>query len=183
MKMNKQLILRLLLVAGVIGIFVFFNRPTDTGPAAPEVLGSTKEASSIAIPKIGITAPLVFDELTDSESVVAALKKGVVHFTGTALPGEVGNSYFFAHSSDTPGSGNPFGEIFKDLPMMAAGDEIEMVYEGKLYIYTVLEIRVIDPLDVSVLDPETEGEEILTLQTSYPVGTAQQRFIVIASIK
>ncbi len=54
--------------------------------------------------------------------------------------------------------------------------------EGNLYIYKVIKTKVISPNDLSVLNQETDGKKILTLQTSYPIGTALKRFIVIAEL-
>ncbi len=112
-----------------------------------------------------------------------ALSLGVVHFPGTALPGEVGNCYIFGHSSDFFWKPGNFKNVFALLPRIKKGAAIITTNaEGIRFVYTVTNTFVVAPKDVWVLNQNTGGKKILTLQTSYPLGTALKRFIVVAEI-
>ena len=137
----------------------------------------------IKIDKINVWAPIIFVNTVDEKEFQQALRKGVVHYPGTAMPGENGNCYVFGHSSDVPFVNHPYKAIFVDLPNLKIGDKITIYHNQKHHSYKVLNSKVVEADDLSVLSQETSGEKLLTLQTSYPIGTAKQRFIVIAEIK
>ncbi|MDQ7814673.1 MAG: class E sortase [Patescibacteria group bacterium] len=133
------------------------------------------------IKNLGIDAPVVYIEEKNEAAYQAALKKGVVHFPGTALPGELGNVYIFGHSSDYAWADSPYRAVFALLTEIEVGDEIRISdSKGGVFVYRVIETRVVTPKDLSVLDQRGKQKKLLTLQTSYPLGTALRRFIVLA---
>ena len=102
------------------------------------------------------------------------LRVAAGHIPGTALPGETGNSGFAAHR-DT---------FFRPLKSVREGDEVVVTTPQGVYRYAVTGISIVEPNDVSVLDPSTDA--ILTLVTCYPfeyIGNAPQRFIVRAALR
>jgi sortase A len=102
------------------------------------------------------------------------LRRAVGHIPGTALPGKRGNAGFAAHR-DT---------FFSPLKNVRRGDDVIVTAPEGVYRYAVTTTRVVEPDDVSVLDP-TPGTT-LTLVTCYPfdyVGSAPQRFIVRAVLQ
>jgi sortase A len=69
------------------------------------------------------------------------------------------------------------------LKDIAPGDVIELETRGAIELYRVERTWIVDPEDVSVLDPTSTRS--LTLVTCYPfyfVGPAPRRFIVRAGI-
>jgi len=57
---------------------------------------------AIVIPKIGAVAPVIDNvDPFNPKSYLPALFKGVAHAKGTAYPGQFGNTYIFAHSTDS----------------------------------------------------------------------------------
>jgi sortase A len=101
----------------------------------------------------------------------AALRRGVGHIPGTALPGEAGNVGLSGHR-DT---------FFRPLKDLRIKDEIEFSTLKGDYRYEVESLRVVEPSDVGVLAPSHEN--VLTLVTCYPffyIGAAPMRFIVRA---
>jgi LPXTG-site transpeptidase (sortase) family protein len=140
-------------------------------------------ANQLTIPTLGIQAPLVYMEGTTEEAFQEALQSGVVHYPGTAEPGQSGNAYYFGHSSDYPWGKGEYKTVFALLPSIKVGDKIAVTNkEGGIFEYVVQETKVVSPDDLSVLSQETDGKKLLSLQTSYPVGTALKRFIVIAEL-
>ena len=95
----------------------------------------------------------------------------VGHIEDTAAPGADGNTGIAGHRDG----------FFRGLKDITTGDAIELDTLNGKQIYRVERTWVVDPEDVSVLDPTPS--RALTLVTCYPfyyVGPAPQRFIVRA---
>lgn len=138
---------------------------------------------TLSIPSLSIEAPIQFIDKADEKTFQAALKNGVVHYPGTALAGEFGNMYIFGHSSDYIWSKGHYKTIFAVLPSIKNGDEIFVTdSKGTQYTYKVIDTKIVKPNDVSVLDQQGNKKKLLTVQTSYPVGTALRRFVAIAEL-
>ena len=117
------------------------------------------------IPRLGLSAIVV--EGTGR----TALRRGVGHIPGTALPGEAGNVGLSGHR-DT---------FFRPLKDLRTKDEIRFSTLKGDFRYEVESLRVVEPSDVSVLVPSHEN--VLTLVTCYPcfyIGAAPKRFVVRA---
>jgi sortase A len=100
-----------------------------------------------------------------------ALRRGVGHIPGTALPGEAGNVGLAGHR-DT---------LFRPLKDLKIHDEIRFSTPRGDFRYEVESLRIVDPSDVGVL--AASGGNVLTMVTCYPffyVGSAPKRFIVRA---
>ncbi len=79
---------------------------------------------SIEIPKIGVKAPIVFPENNSEEDFEKALKKGVLHYPQSVLPGEEGTIIILGHSAPPNWPKIDYDWIFNDLNELNAGDEI-----------------------------------------------------------
>lgn len=142
------------------------------------------EPNQLAIPSIGLTAPLVYVDKTDEVTFQRALERGVVHYPGTANVGEMGNAYFFGHSSDYTFKKGQYKTVFATLPKVAVGDKIFVTNSaGKQFSYEVVEKKIVQPNDVSVLEQQGKTRKLMTLQTSYPLGTALRRYLVVCEAK
>lgn len=154
-------------------------------PTAPE--GSTMktrvEPNTLWIDTLGIKTPVIEVADKSEKAYQGALLRGVGHFPGTAAAGQPGNMYVFGHSSDFSWSKSEYKTVFALLPKIAVGDSIVVSdAEGTPYEYRVTETAVISPKDLSVLDQYGYQKRMLTVQTSYPLGTALKRFIAIAEL-
>lgn len=146
------------------------KKPEDIPKGEPNVL---------QIPSLGIQAPIVQSNGLGEDNFQAALINGVVLYPGTAEIGTVGNSYIFGHSSDFAFSKGNYKTVFALLPKIEIGAEIMASdAKGQLFKYKVIDKKVVEKNDLSVLDQNTGGKKILTIQTSYPIGTALKRFVV-----
>jgi sortase A len=138
---------------------------------------------SIIIPKINAKAPIIDNvDPSNQEAYIKALKKGVAHAAGTAYPGDVGNVYLFAHSTDAFYNVGHYNAVFFLIGHLNPGDEIDIFYKGRQYIYTVYDKKVVEPTDTKYLGTLTEGDKTLTLQTCYPPGTTLKRLVVLAKL-
>jgi LPXTG-site transpeptidase (sortase) family protein len=148
-------------------------------PSAPNLA-----PNQIAISDLAIHAPILYPAKNSSGDYEAFLKLGVVHFPGTALPGAVGNCYIFGHSSDYIWVKGNYKTVFAPLTQIAIGDTISVSNAaGQTFNYTVTKTFITSPNDLSVLSQQTNTKKLLTLQTSYPLGTALERFIVQAGME
>jgi sortase A len=138
----------------------------------------------IVIPKIGANAKIVADVNAGNEKEYQkALLKGVAHAAGTALPGGQAQSnkkiYLFAHSTDNWWNVNRYNAVFFLLKELKRGDEIDIFYKGRRYVYRAVETKIVEAEELSYL-VEPSSEEVLVLQTCWPPGTTLKRLIVIA---
>jgi sortase A len=119
----------------------------------------------LRIPKLRLEVPVLPG--TDDRT----LDRAVGHIDDTAPPGADGNSGIAGHRDG----------FFRGLKDIAVGDVIELETAKVKEVYRVERTWVVDPEDVSVLDPTPT--RALTLVTCYPfyyIGPAPRRFIVRA---
>jgi sortase A len=102
------------------------------------------------------------------------LRRGVGHHIGSANPGERGNMVFSAHN-------DIFGEIFRHLDRLGEGDEVIVSTQTQSYTYRVVEVRIVEPTEVAVMDPT--HEPTTTLISCYPYLADTQRIVVIAALE
>jgi len=135
---------------------------------------------SIAIPKIAAAAPIIANvDPQNKYEYLRALKQGVAQAKGTAVPGETGNVYLFAHSEDTFYNVNTYNAPFFLLGKLTRGDEIYVFYKDRKFKYVVDQVKVVSPEEVNYLTVNPD-RNTLTLQTDYPPGMTFARRIVIA---
>jgi len=112
------------------------------------------------------------------KEIQEALRHGVVHYPGTAYPGDKNNVVMTGHSSYFPWDPGRFKDVFALLHQTSLGDTIIVYHNQKKYLYKITEKKVVTPDQVDVL--LQTGEDKLTLITCTPVGTNLKRLIVIA---
>ena len=101
------------------------------------------------------------------------LDLGAGRIPGTAPTAGDGNLAIAAHRDG----------FFRGLKDIEVGDELSFTSKQETHTFTVTELSVVDPTDVSVL--ESTVNPTITLITCYPfyfVGSAPQRFIVRAEL-
>ncbi|MBT5237027.1 sortase [Candidatus Peregrinibacteria bacterium] len=140
----------------------------------------------IIVPKLGLNVPLVTPSYSSllkedwegvEEDIQDALKHGVVHYPGTARPGQAGNFFVTGHSSYYPWADGKYKTVFARMHEMNVGDEYWVYYGGDKHRYIVQSKREVKPSDVTVLDQPT-NKRIATLMTCTPVGTTLRRLII-----
>jgi len=148
---------------------------TPTEQSAPLEPGEVVPQGSI-VPKLKVSAPIQYPETNEESVIQQYLVKGVVHYGGTANPGEVGNSFITGHSSNFWWMKGNFNYVFVNLDKLIAGDRVIIYYEGNKYVYKVSSQVVVIPTDVSVL-AQTDTPT-LSLMTCTPPGTNWKRLVV-----
>lgn len=130
---------------------------------------------TISVPKLEIDAATV--EVGGDD-----LKKSLVAWPTSALPGAYGNNIVFGHS-ELPqfASPNNYSGIFTHLMDLTSGDEILVDYDGVRYKYQVVDKKIVSPTDLSVLEQRFDAAYI-TLITCEPPGTTWTRGVVRAQL-
>jgi sortase A len=150
------------LSASKAAAYAVTTTPLLTDRSAGSVIGR------LEISALGLQVPIIegFDP--------TALRAGVGHVVGTALPGGLGNMALAGHR-DT---------FFRPLRGIRRGMRMSVSAGGDTYQYVVDSTSIVKPEDVSVLAIHDAPE--LTLITCYPfhyVGSAPNRFIVRAHLE
>jgi sortase A len=101
------------------------------------------------------------------------LKSGPGHYPETPLPGEHGNAAIAGHRTT-------YGAPFYDVDELGAGDPIFVTTSAGRFRYDVSEQKIVDPSEVSVLNPTDDDR--LTLTTCNPRFSAAERLIVVARL-
>lgn len=135
---------------------------------------------SIVIPKIAANANVIPNVNPANErEYLKALKQGVAHTLGTSYPGDGGHIFLFAHSTDYFWNVGTYNAVFYLLYKLQVGDEVDMFYKGKRYLYKVESTKIVNPSEVQYLTRKTDYE-LLTMQTCWPPGTTLKRLLVFA---
>lgn len=110
------------------------------------------------------------------------LKKSLIQYPQTALPGQAGNTVVFGHSV-LPQFFNPssYMTILSTLYRLKIGDEIFVDYDNIKYKYLVEEMFEVQPTDLSILEQRFDGR-FFTLVTCSPPGTYLRRLVIKAKI-
>lgn len=142
----------------------------------------------LVIPKLGKSVPLVHMSTANiegedwpelEEQIQDGLRDGVVHYPGTAKPGQYGNVFITGHSSYYPWDPGKFKDVFATLEQLEVGDEYYVYYNQQKFTYKIREKFEVPPEDVSVLQ-QPHDKKISTLMTCVPVGTTLRRLILRA---
>ena len=133
---------------------------------------------SIVIPKIGANVRVVRDvDPSDPSIYRKALSEGIAQATGTKAPGEPGNTFLFAHSSDDFFTRGQYNTVFYLLDKLASGDRFTIASRGRLYDYHVFDKKTVSADRVEYLNAQSV-ENTVTLMTCWPPGTDAERLLV-----
>lgn len=142
----------------------------------------TTKSGYISLPKLGVEAPIIWSR--DFREMEEDLKSGVAHHPQTPYPGEYGTASVHGHSSGNLGDGD-FKTVFTKLNFLEGGDEILVTVYGKNGEVRRLRFVVQEKKVFAKSDPKQFEQKVgyfLNLSTSWPIGTAQQRYVVITEL-
>ena len=122
----------------------------------------------LEVPSAGI-ADIVVEGAT-----VSALRHGPGHITGTALPGEPGNSAIAGHRTT-------YGAPFANLDDVKVGDEVTVTTARGVFTYAVGDVRIVGPNRTDVLRSRGDATT-LTLITCHPRFSTAKRLVVTAEL-
>lgn len=144
--------------------------------AAPQRVAPSRVTHyNISIPELNIKDAIVTiagEDLMDS----------LIHYGGTALPGEYGDSVIFGHSV-LPTFYDPkdYQSIFSLIPTLEEGDEIVVDFDGIQFLYQVQRYYEVSPEQIDILR-QNYSNRCLRLVTCVPPGTYLRRGIIEACL-
>lgn len=124
---------------------------------------------NLSIQKLGIKEAKVTVDSND-------LDKGLALLPGTALPGERGNVFISGHSAVL------FNNNFARLKELRSGDLVKVSVGETQLTYEVINTKVVDPSDLSVIEPPDQLGRYLSLMTCVPPGLNIKRLVVLAKL-
>ena len=149
--------------------------PSNDAAVGPE--------SRLIIPKLNVDVPVIYGvNAADHNAQMKAMEKGAAHFSiagANAVPGQVGNAVFSAHSSNDAFAPGDYKFVFAQNEKLVKDDIMYMHYQGKRYTYAVTKKEVVMPNEVSRVQIQTD-KPMLTLISCVPLGTAEKRLLVFA---
>lgn len=164
------------------------SKLADAGDLAGMVPPVGPPVNTLIIPSLDLTVPiqspstasLVREDWTALETEIQeSLLHGVVHYPGTAKPGQAGNVFITGHSSYFPWIQSAYKSVFARLSALEPGDEYWVFFNGDKHRYVIQEKKEVLPSDVSVLE-QPIGKRVSTLMTCTPVGTTLRRLVLVA---
>lgn len=139
----------------------------------------------LSIPKLGIEKARVITNVDSDkkESYFPILSYATAHYKGTSYPGEEGNVFIYGHSVlPIFFNKNNYLSIFSKNHELQSGDQVEVYWGEKKFVYMIYESKVVSPENLDVLDFKKSGEKTLTLMTCNPPGTYFKRLLVNAKL-
>lgn len=147
--------------------------------AEPKVI---KEEFFIKIPKIGAETEVVknISPFDKNEYLPILNEDKVAQSKYSGLPGQNTTIYLFAHSTKMGLQMVKSNSVFYLLGELKTDDLVFLQYNGGIYIYKVFDQKVVRAEEIEYMEYKEDGQEILILQTCWPIGTDWKRLLVFA---
>lgn len=137
----------------------------------------------LEIPANNISVPLIWtQEVANFDS---DLKKGVVHYPGTVLPGQIGTSYISGHSSGYVWDRSPYKQIFATLGQVKDGTSFVITVtqkDGKQVKYHYVVAGRGEYLANDQEQFVNTAESVVALSTCWPVNTTARRLVLFGKL-
>lgn len=167
-------------VPQAIGADVDYTKVSNWFPEAKQTNPDKPGSYVLTIPKVN-----VFN--ADVSIGGEDLDKSLIHYAGTALPGQLGSPVIFGHSilrqfyNPSEKNKDRYKSIFSKIMTLKTGDQIFIDYDGIKYTYEVKDKVEVKPEDLFILEQKYNNRE-LKLITCVPEGTYLRRGVIIAQL-
>ncbi len=154
-----------------------FDDPAS-GWVTPKGLRQGDAYAVVRIPRFGRAFARPLYEGTTRD----VLQRGIGHYVGTALPGEVGNFAMAGHRTT-------YGKPFNRIAELREGDIILVETSETWFVYRVSGHQIVPPSQASVLLPVPDQpdasatEAVLTMTSCHPEFSARERYVVHAILE
>jgi len=131
----------------------------------------------LRIPRFGATFARPVLQGTDHDTLI----KGVGHYSGTVMPGLVGNFAVAGHRTT-------YGKPFSNVDLLQKGDVIVVETKTSYIVYAVDRHVIVTPDRVEVIAPVPEHPGVkpsqawLTMTACHPRYSANERYVVFAKL-
>ena len=133
--------------------------------------------AALQVPRWGADYLRTISEGTSRSQVLDEL--GIGHYTGTAMPGAIGNFAVAGHRTT-------YNKPFNRVEELVVGDPLVVQTPDTWYVYRVTSTKIVTLAAVEVIAPVPDEpgavptQAVMTLTTCHPMYSAQERFIVHA---
>lgn len=155
------------------------NQSGGAVAAVQENINYLPDPGVLEIPKLGVTAPLIFVE--DPAIVQDTLAQGVVHWPGSPLPGQTGQSLILGHSAPPNWPKIRYEWVFSRISELNPGDEVKVSLDGRNYIFRVTRQIFLERGEEIPTHPDL-GQSHIYLITCWPPGKDIRRIAVEAEL-
>lgn len=176
----------------VAGASTFGNSqivPADPGNAvAPAPAFSSLDIDTgipgrLQVPDLKIDAPIIWSQ--DTKNFDKDLQSGVIHYPGTAMPGQVGTAYISGHSSNYVWAKGNYNHVFTHLGDLAKDTSFKVTVTLKggkqaILYYVVVGSQQYDPKDQAQFI--NAGKSVMALSTCWPVGSTAKRLVAYGEL-
>ena len=146
------------------------TQPDEVSDSTSSPASASRSAIAILeIDKIDVKLPVL------EGATRANMEHAAAHMKETTPIGEIGNAAIAAHRARKK------GRLFNRLDELQAGDQIVVRTGGRELVYTVFQVSLVEPADISVLG-KNDKDAVLTLITCDPVINPTHRLIVHAKL-
>lgn len=153
------------------------TKPAEPTSEKPKAVPLGDAFAIMRIPRLGADFAKPVYEGTDHDT----LTRGVGHYAGTALNGDLGNFAVAGHRTT-------YGRPFHNIERLVEGDKIVVETKAGYDVYVVERHEIVRPTEVQVIAPvpdepgERPTEAYLTLTACHPKYSAAYRYIVHAKL-
>lgn len=155
----------------------FGQRMTNTADTLREELHAPPATQSLPAENRLIIPDILFDQEIHEGKDARTLRDGLWRRPRTSTPADGGNTVITGHRFTY---NNPQG-TFYHLDKLKVGSELGVYWEGKKYLYTVIETMTV-PASAVHVEAQTGGDR-LTLYTCTPLWNPTDRLVVVAEPK
>ncbi len=160
-----------------------FDDVQHGGLAGPEPVATLKSVpfgkafAIVRIPRFGAD----FARPVIEGSSRSVLKKGVGHYPGTAMPGQVGNFAVSGHRTT-------YGRPFHNIDLLRKGDVIVVETKTNYVVYAVDRHTLVRPWQVEVIAPvpqhpgDKPTDAMMTMTSCHPKYSATQRYVTFSHL-
>lgn len=169
---GRSLVLSGLLSSGVAAFATNFEDARNWYPGVTlEGRVGSPATYALSIPRLSIDEAMV-------STVDYDLSKHLVHYVGTALPGEKGTAVILGHSTlPQLFDKDNYRTIFATLHKLKTGDEFYVKINGASYKYKIFSIFITDASSTNIFSQSYDSSYV-TLVTCTPPGTVWKRLII-----
>ena len=142
----------------------------------------TENGNSVEIPKIGISAPLIFVSNSNNGYLHKKLDSGVVHYPGSSKPGEQGQTIILGHSAPANWPKIKYDWVFSRLNELNPGDQIILNYNNQKYVYSVVRKVFLNKGEEMPENNLTNNNNTLISISCWPPGKDYKRIAVESTL-
>jgi len=156
---------------------------STTGGGRDEVIVNDSVSGQLDIPSLKISVPVIWTK--DPKNFDADLTSGVVHYPGTAFPGQIGTAYISGHSSNYAWIKSKYNNVFATLGNLKKFDSFTVTVKDNNN-KTVIFHYVVSDSGIFKADDQQQfadrGKSVVALSTCWPVGTSDKRLVVYGEL-